>query len=213
MTCAHCCFSCTAKGHDMSQDIFDLCLKTAKDYGASICIGGGEPTLHPKFKQFLFQAMTETIDNDSEEVVDLTTNGSNRELALMLAKMAKKGWITCRLSNDQYHDPIDPLVVKAFTRDNQMISRGEHDGRGINNNKNSHIAVGRGKKLSGGDKTGCPCESLFVSPIGIVSPCGCRKSKLGKLGEINLPSYLRDGLCEKSEDFRDFKKEWEKSQA
>ena len=52
MTCAHCCYSCSPRKRNfMSKDVFvkalDLC-----DLD-DISIGGGEPTLHPLFWDFI----------------------------------------------------------------------------------------------------------------------------------------------------------------
>jgi MoaA/NifB/PqqE/SkfB family radical SAM enzyme len=208
MTCAHCCFNCHSTGNDMSKDNFHKAVAFAKSYGEQVCIGGGEPTLHPDFKEFLMHAVYEMVD--SESVVDLTTNGSNTEIALTLASLAKKGIISCALSQDQYHDPIEKSVIEAFT-DKRRINYGDdpRDSRGNKSNDLSYIATGRGARLSGGSR-GCACESLFVAPSGMVYPCGCRQTKLGNIGKLkSLPSYYFQSYCERSREFKEAKEEEE----
>ena len=66
MECEHCCMSATAKGEDMSIGTF----KNALEYDEYITIGGGEPTLHPKFWEMMGLAL------GFGEYVWLATNGS-----------------------------------------------------------------------------------------------------------------------------------------
>ncbi|HEY9073855.1 MAG TPA: radical SAM protein, partial [Desulfobaccales bacterium] len=54
MTCNHCAFSCGAQGPDMSAETFRRVLDLAALEEAPITIGGGEPTLHPGFMDFLW---------------------------------------------------------------------------------------------------------------------------------------------------------------
>jgi len=107
MHCAHCGMSCTAQGEDMSLQTFRQALEYSED---TVAIGGGEPTIHPLF----WQKMTET--------------------ALALAGLAKRGIIGCDLSQDDYHEPVDPRVVEAFTVDQKRAYNSTTcDQRGIRN--------------------------------------------------------------------------------
>ena len=114
MTCAHCCYAATMKGRDMTLKMFKTILKkwsgtinTGSNY---IVLGGGEPTMHPEFWEFVEYAQRCGYPW-------LATNGSNTETALKLCEMAKTGELSCALSIDEWHDPIDPEVVKAFKDD------------------------------------------------------------------------------------------------
>ncbi len=49
MSCEHCCYSCTHEGEDMSLETFRNCL----GFDEYNTLGGGEPTIHPLFWQFL----------------------------------------------------------------------------------------------------------------------------------------------------------------
>ena len=105
MTCVHCAYSCTDKGEDMSIETLKNCFK----YGDEcIAIGGGEPTIHPLFWQVLGLCMAES------EHVWLATNGKETSTAIALAMLAKKGVIGCDLSQDEYHEYIDPKVIEAY---------------------------------------------------------------------------------------------------
>src|ERR1035441_1381 len=172
-TCAHCCFACTAKGTDMTRETFHKAIALACDHEASITIGGGEPTLHPLFQEFLMYAIWELASQSNSQgspAVFLVTNGSNMEAAITLAHLAERGVIGCRVSHDQYHDPIDPRVFAAFKRHDpspygHQSHRDEYDCREIGRtilDRSQVQALGRAKSW-GGDKLnhGC-CGGLFI---------------------------------------------------
>jgi len=165
--------ACTSKGIDMSLDTFRNALKYDDD---SIAIGGGEPTLHPLFWQILMESLA------ISESVWMATNGSITPIALSLAKLAKKGIISVALSQDEFHDPIDSVVVQAFQK-----NKGENDYREIRNVSGHLIKTGRCKN----GKKGCICEDLFVRPNGDVFGCGCKDAKyFGNVNkEVNLDDY------------------------
>lgn len=154
MRCAHCGFACTEKGHDMSFETF----KTAIDNYAVdeyVTIGGGEPTIHPQFLQFLFYAIGKC------ENVWMVINGKITEIALALGKLSESTCLSVELSQDHYHEPIDPEVVKLFRKLGKIRDTSHH-----------LIKAGRCKQ---GDSE-CFCNGPFVKPDGKVYQCGCRKS-------------------------------------
>jgi len=163
MLCAHCGMNCTAKGEDMSFKTFKQAIKMA---GEAIVIGGGEPTIHPKFEQFLFYAMAHC------EYVLVITNGKLTDKAIALARLANKEdsnnvcHLSAALSQDDYHEEIDERVVAEF------------DGY-IRNT--SHHLTNAGRCNFGED--GCICEGdPFVKPNGDVHQCGCEDSP--KVGDV-----------------------------
>lgn len=162
MTCAHCCYGCTAQGEDMTMRVF----KAAVAMDTSVSIGGGEPTLHPRFWQMLRHCLA----SPDVEYVWLATNGGKTEDALALARLAKHGVIGVDLSRDPWHAPIDPRVVKAFTREKQhgYSDRDHNDHRAIRT-VTSLIEAGR---CDFGDP-GCPCSERLVEPSGRIRFCGC----------------------------------------
>jgi MoaA/NifB/PqqE/SkfB family radical SAM enzyme len=142
----------------------------------SVCLGGGEPTLHPEFWKFMGYALGR-CDN-----IWLATNGKLKEDAIALARMAKRGIIACALSQDDWHEDISPDVVLAFTQGKKP--RGcfddSTDYREIRT-VTSISASGRAAKW--GDKSVCCCEEYFVEPSGTVRQCGCKGSTI--LGNVH----------------------------
>lgn len=179
--CPHCCFDCISQGEDMSWETF----QAVKDYFESetISLGGGEPTLHPLFEKILLHSIT------AFEHVWLATNGSQTEISLALSELAKMGVIGCALSQDEYHDPIDNRVVKAFTKDKRIRSYNSSkcDYREI---RTVQKAVEAGRCDWG--KSECPCDTLFVKPSGDVHWCGCENAL--KLGNIHQPDKLSETI-------------------
>lgn len=171
MECEHCCYSCTAQGEDMSIETFKNALKFDSE---CVSIGGGEPTVHPKFWEFIGYALGNC------EYVWLATNGKIRETALSLAKLNKKEVLTCELSQDEYHEPIDLDVVKAFEKSIRDITHG---------GTTFPMFEGRAKDIIDKEYAtpGCVCESIFVCPNGDVKPCGCADSPI--VGNVNNPNF------------------------
>jgi len=170
MTCAHCCFSCTAEGEDMSCEVYAKALDVAGD---CISIGGGEPTLHSHFWEFLLDAVV-YADN-----VWLATNGSRTKDALRLAALAKKKAIGCSLSLDEYHAPIDPKVVKAF--------KGIGIDGSIKDTSNHLASVGRAAENQLDGQDGCGCPGGVIKPNGDIFVCGCPDSiQIGTVWEPQI---------------------------
>ena len=195
MKCKHCGMSCTRKGQDMSMQTFQNTLKYYNEYMSdgceSIMIGGGEPTLHPLFWQFI--GLTLSLNEYNENTIWLATNGSQTKTALALANMAQKGVISVALSQDDFHDPIDQRVVKAFTKDSYdyICKPNVEDFREIRNVNNYIINTGRAKRLKGYDvHDDCICNHLFIKPDGTVRACGCTKSP--SFGNINTKVTIPD---------------------
>jgi hypothetical protein len=138
--------------------------KEALKLGDYVGIGGGEPTLHPLFEQFLMLAIA-----SSGEMPFIVTNGSIKERALLIAKLTRLNVLEGYLSLDQYHDRslVSKEVIKAFKDIGEFQIYGK-DYRP----KSNVIPSGRGKKL-GGTSNNCCCESLFVTPRGNLRQCGC----------------------------------------
>lgn len=178
MTCEHCCFSCTEEGEDMSLDTFRKILSMNK--GNYITIGGGEPTLHPEFKHFLIEAIA-SCD------VWMATNGSVKDNALLLARLAERGVLGCDLSTDHYHDygMVDPDVREAF-----KPTEFSDDKRGYRDVSRNVQNVGRAADTGVGIEDGCACSGLMIRPNGDVHWCGCPDAK--KLGNVNTDFDVPD---------------------
>lgn len=199
----------TERGMDMSRATFIAACKLAEDRGESILLGGGEPTLHPRFWEFIGLALAHTSRYAMDTGVWLATNGSNTEMAIRLAGMARGGVLGVCLSLDDWHDEIDYTVEDAF-RDGQPMpgqyhsrafpNTNEHDLREIRTIAHDNvIAVGRAKDW-GESSEKCACPELFATPQGALYSCGCRKVKLGTIKKPSIPDNLTPGECYREQE-------------
>lgn len=187
----------------MTQETFSKALDMAKDFSTMLTLGGGEPLLHPLFFDFAWQsirALMDVTDDMGMSAVGVVTNGKCTQEAIELARMAHLGFISARLSLDQYHEPIEERVKNAF-RKNDWQKRDDHDQRMVGGNILSVIPSGRAKNW-GSDILGrrCFCDSVIVVPNGNIYHCGCRKLCYGNINDPNLslPEYFSDILSEDS---------------
>ena len=187
MTCAHCCSSCTAKGEDMTAETFSAAIRMAEEYGYTISIGGGEPTLHPLFWSFFGEALGANV-----EYVWMATNGKITKTALALAGLAKGSErFSCALSQDRFHDPIEQRVVDAFRRANLEL-------RDTSQNLSN---TGRAKKNNLGHDDHCVCGGLSVKPNGDIKPCGC--AGVPTVGNVHNGIYEKYREALESDEYRD----------
>jgi len=196
MSCAHCGMNCTSIGKDMTPRVYKKAIQFASNFTDSITLGGGEPTLHKNFWEIL------GLSIGSAENVWLATNGSITEIALKLANMARKGIISCALSQDDYHDPIDPRVIQAFTKSKNQSSYYENntycsnDCREIRNVTGNEIKAGR---CEDGEE-GCVCESLTIEPDGRIRACGCPDAPyFGDIFHSTIPEDWDSYTCHKKQ--------------
>jgi MoaA/NifB/PqqE/SkfB family radical SAM enzyme len=190
MECGHCGFSCTAEGDDMTLETARIAIVHFESDG--LTIGGGEPTIHPAFWELFGLCV------GSSDYLFMVTNGKETEKALALARLAERGVLSCDLSIDPYHEPIDDRVYEAFKkRSSEFYTRFGKDGRGIRDTSNNIVSVGRA--WNWGYEEGCICEDLFITPKGDVKPCGCEDSPI--LGNVNDPAFDSDVYYEYCGDF------------
>lgn len=195
MKCGHCGMSSNSKGKHMTREVWKAAINLAKDHGEeSITIGGGEPTLHPDFWAILGLCM------GSFEYVWMATNGSIPEIAIPLARLAKKGAIGCALSQDQWHDPITPEVIRAFSKDKQgFIRDNDNDSREIRRTVEPFKA-GRCKD----GRKGCVCSDVMLMPDGIIRGCACPDAPyFGTVFNPQIPEFWQRGECSKDQTDED----------
>jgi MoaA/NifB/PqqE/SkfB family radical SAM enzyme len=172
----------------MTRRIWKASLQLSTDYDSSIAIGGGEPTLHPHFWEIMGTAMG-MITGDG--YVWLATNGSQTNTAIALANLAKKGVIGCALSQDEWHDPIDPEVIQAFTSDKRHYDDRTPDAREI---RRTQLPFKAGRCKDGDE--GCVCPDLFITPNGTLKGCGCHKAQVfGTVFDPKIPDNFEMGEC------------------
>lgn len=192
MMCDHCCSRCTPDGEDMDIETYINALALDDE---TVSLGGGEPTLHPQFWEFMGLAL------GNVEYVWLATNGTQTQIALALARMAKKEVIGCELSLDMYHDRdmVDDVVVEAF-------EKLEHGIRDITHNYTKDpIRAGRYLDLMGEDdgEEGCVCSEVVIKPNGDIMACGCEDAPLmGNVnnGGVTYPDGYEWGECWKNQE-------------
>lgn len=164
----------------MSQAVFNKALQLAFDFNQDVTLGGGEPTLHPKCVEWAVQAAAALVDVSFDQdgpAVLVITNGKKKDAAIKLAKLARAKIIQAELSQDPWHDPIDPDTVDFFERYSWIrnVSRGVRArGRALENN------------LS--DRDDCACEALCIDPNGDFYECGCRVKRLGNILTDGIPA-------------------------
>jgi hypothetical protein len=188
MSCAHCGFDCTAKGKDMNIRTFRASVKLAKEITGRICLGGGEPTIHPRFWDF----MSISLATFRKEVT-VVTNGSQTETSLALAHMSTHGVIHACLSLDDYHDPIEKIVVDTFKlgKASGDDRRGVVGDRGDGLGKPLFIKIGRAAANGIGHNEYCLCDNLIIDPDGKIWRCGCRLEQYGTVFDPKLPKLHR----------------------
>ena len=200
MSCRHCAYSCGPRGRDMTREIFIKSLAVCENYGEIVAIGGGEPTIHPQFWEFIGLS----LGADTEGPPWMATNGKITKTALVLARMARKGIIAVDLSLDPWHDKIDERVITAFTKgkkDHYLSGSNSEDYRGIRDITKSRdgvpVAQGRGRKnqYALGSIPGCVCEDIFINPLGDIFACGCQTRKFGTVDKPEIPDNYERGEC------------------
>ena len=187
MTCAHCCFSADRSGSDMSIETFKKALKFSNEWGSYLVLGGGEPTVHPQFMDFLGLAIVH--NPEPEFPILVVTNGKRKDIALKLAELAKQGLVQAELSVDMFHDAISDEVLKAFEPAERHYSESSHsrDFRGIRSVRRI-VPVGRAIETgAAAEREGCCCETLLIDPAGAIWACGCKTIQLGTIWSPEIP--------------------------
>lgn len=213
MSCDHCCFSCNMRGkHADYSTVVDGIAFARDTFGdETIAIGGGEPTLHPKFFDIL------KICLEDFDFVWMATNGSQTDIMYRLNDILNNedypdcdcmdhmtedeynyygclcherggydqiwqdGKLSVALSLDPWHNPIDQRIEEIWR--NRAKNRESHfEIRDVSASYRGAIAEGRGKRTGAGWSEGCGCPDLLIRPDGKIKICGCQKAPI--IGDV-----------------------------
>lgn len=170
MSCDHCCFACGKKGDDMTRETWRKALDFNNILCDSIAIGGGEPTMHKHFSEFLLDAIAESED---EMIPFIVTNGSTKHVDLLF-KLAKAKVINCELSQDEWHDPIEWETIEKFQSINAI--RDVSDGGTKPPHPKGRAVTEELAELGEDNGQYCTCPGWMIDPKGDVHACGCPDS-------------------------------------
>lgn len=201
MRCPHCAFSCEpGNGEDMSFKVYKKALKlNVKLEHETFVLGGGEPTIHPRFKPMLDHA----LDYKRKFCTQVITNGKHTKVAMYLkdrwSNPRGKNFIL-RLSTDRFHEKIDPDVLEAYKG---LYKDNEND-----ENYTRMSYIGRYLKTMGmksvPEGEGCIVRGLVVKPDGTIKQCGCDDSPIvGNVYDGILPVHEHiSKCCHRSQEFK-----------
>ena len=98
----------------MEYHVFQAAVSLAAEYGEYITIGGGEPTVHPRFFDYL--RIANAVDTHSGIPTLVVTNGKRTAVMHKLISWVRDGLVDAYvdLSLDDFHDPINPEIEKVF---------------------------------------------------------------------------------------------------
>lgn len=202
MTCAHCCFAATTRGPDMSHEVFAAAMALVEARGDYLTLGGGEPTVHKHFFDFLDYALRAHNRGRLELPPMVITNGKLKGKARRLLDMVEaEHALHVELSQDSWHDPIDPEIVARFQgherarQASRWSAFPSSDGTAGIRTVQQIIPVGRGADLIGkqpGREVQCCCEDLLVDPLGTIGSCGCKHTQLGSVFDTSIADQLWD---------------------
>lgn len=201
MSCAHCCvdYGAGKRGKHMDFDTFIGAVNYAADYGDYVTIGGGEISLHPKFRQMVMHILDSTrlslhmVTNGGKAINGVSKN--IRWLIELIESGMYEDRVDAELSLDQFHDPVEDGQVLAY------FTRYRRSGAGYTYQKvrdvgdRKLVRVGRAKNLPLNDyewqsdppEAQCGCTTMQVYPDGRITACGCTDSPV--IGNIQHHGY------------------------
>jgi len=176
MKCGHCCYSCNRNGKHGDYHFMLKALDFISDYADILAIGGGEPTLHPRFFDILRYALARF------DSVWMATNGSRlKSMQRLYNIITQDDWcdtsifqedrLTVALSQDPFHSPIDSWVKNTWQRNRSSPG---FEIRDVTQSRSGIIAQGRAKRTGSGWNTDdCVCADHIIKPDGQIRLCGC----------------------------------------
>lgn len=192
MSCAHCCvdYGNGKRGKHMGFDMFCGAVNYAADNGDHVTLGGGEITLHPKFRNMVMHVMDCTslslfmVTNGGKAV-----NGVSKNVRWLIELMDSGMYedrIRAELSLDQFHDMVEDDFVENWFKRPRYGVLGWGIGRDMVRRVGDKKLLRAGRALLldkdmyewHGDDNQCACENAQIYPDGRVTGCGCLDSPI-----------------------------------
>lgn len=190
MSCEHCCFDCSLEGDDISLVNFKKAIALTMEVEDYLTIGGGEPTIHPRFLDILKISIAHYIKNMPcfETPIHIITNGSQDDIMLFLYGISSQNdsILGVSLSRDLYHEPISETVKKLKNKGNFRV-------------KDQPRVAARGRASDWGEEY-CACSDILIDPKGVMRFCGCEDSEIiGNISDKKITEKLVKVINYKSE--------------
>jgi len=170
--------------------------------GEYITIGGGEPTIHPDFKEMINIALDEKWSGNIESIT-VIHNGKFAKMSKWLYNLTMDGVIDGHLSLDQYHDPIDQAVEDMWRRSSRIWNTTERReaqpaGRAIEEVYGySQEDEDYAECVQDAD---CMCSTQLIKPDGKIYQCGCEDAPV--VGDLESGPDIWVSDCHRSPEFQ-----------
>lgn len=193
MECAHCALSCTSEGIDMGMSTFKKFVDVAYEIDHNVTIGGGEPTLHPKFWEMLGYSIGKV------DQVTVITNGKRTQDALSLLRLSQNSEVlSAYVSLDSYHELIDERV--------ENLARALKKKFGSSDDPAKIVRMGRASNW--GEATHCICEDIDITPEGKIYQCGCREVQIKNVSALKKYVMSNEVSCSRAGNILTLREEY-----
>ncbi len=161
----------------------------------NITMGGGEPTIHPNFLEFLM--MLEARQKRLKQIskIEVITNGKYRPAVMeLLRRAAGNTHIRAGISRDPWHEPIDPEMIELWKKESLKHENIHFRTDGIIRLNNR----GRAETMENIERIeACSSNELFITPEGHLFACSCKKHSFGTVFTPRIPEeyYKRENKC------------------
>ena len=166
------------------MEVLEAALELVSGADPPITIGGGEPTIHPQFRQIMCRILEERGRDQWETAPQIITNGKKTDELFFLLGLGDA--VSLAVSRDEWHEPLPDAVVKML--DQRKVEKWGpkswdhllYQGRAQGLLREYYGAWYVKEGVAKNHQTDCVCNSLMVKPNGDIRWCGCtRAPKVG----------------------------------